>query len=245
VATPELIWADKDDHLELWRTPIDICKEQDRNAQVLPPEMMERLSETIKRDKRLESIPFVVKRTKGNGEVYFEIVSGHHRVRATRMAGVNEILVLADTTDMPRSKVVAKQIAHNSITGLADPAVLIEMFDEIDNLEDALEAFVDPAMLKESLLEEELPVEEVDIDEDWRTVMLAFLGNHLESFEGIIARLSGTEDMVGAIDMNQFELFQSSVARVSQRIRVHNIGAVIVAMCNMVNDQLDREHGRG
>ena len=101
------------ENLEIWYTHIDNIYEQDRNAQVMPPEMLEALSKNIAKEKRLESLPFVVKRMKGEN-VVFELISGHHRVRASRMAGVNYIYVLADTRDLNRSKIVAKQIAHNS-----------------------------------------------------------------------------------------------------------------------------------
>lgn len=98
------------DNLELWRCHIDEIREQDRNARTMAPEMMERLSLTIKREKRLESIPFTVKR-----DGWFELISGHHRVRGCRAAGVETIIVLADTRDLDRSQIVAKQLAHNAI----------------------------------------------------------------------------------------------------------------------------------
>ena len=70
-------------------------------------EMLEALSKNIAKEKRLESLPFVVKRIKGES-VVFELISGHHRVRASRMAGVNYIYVLADTRDLNRSKTEVK-----------------------------------------------------------------------------------------------------------------------------------------
>lgn len=99
-------------NLALYKVSVDEIREQDLNARVMPPEMMERLAETVKTEGRLEQLPFTVLR-KG----YFELVSGHHRVRAARAAGLVEIFVLADTRDLSKSKVRAKQIAHNRISG--------------------------------------------------------------------------------------------------------------------------------
>lgn len=236
-----LIWGSKEEHLELWRVNINELKEQDRNAQVMPPEMMDRLAATIKRDKRLESFPFVVKR-EGKKGLYFEIVSGHHRVRAARMAGVSEIMVIADTSGLNRSQVVAKQLAHNALTGDPDPAVVIEMFEEITSLEDALEAYAEPDMLSATLAEESnINIEMVDIDEDWRMVSFTFLGRHLTHFEEVLARLSGEEDLIGVLDMQQFELFQRSVARISQKTKVRNLGAIMIKLCQLAEEAMDSE----
>ena len=237
----ERIWASEEEKLELWRVSVEETKEQDRNAQVMPPEMLDRLTATIKRDKRLESFPFVVKR-EGKKGPYFEIVSGHHRVRAARMAGVSEIMVIADTSGLNRSQVVAKQLAHNALSGNPDPAVVIEMFEEITSLEDALEAYAEPEMLRPELAEEaDINIEMVDIDEDWRMVSFTFLGRHLNHFEEVLARLSGDEDLIGLADMQQFELFQRSVARISQKTKVRNVGALIVKMAQLAEKAMDED----
>lgn len=237
----ERIWASEEEHLELWRVNVNELKEQDRNAQVMPPEMMDRLTATIKRDKRLESFPFVVKRD-GKKGLIFEVISGHHRARAARMAGVDEIMVIADTSDLNRSQVVAKQLAHNALAGSPDPAVVIEMFEEITSLEDALEAYAEPEMLRPELAEEsDIHIDMVDIEEDWRMVNFTFLGRHLIHFEEVLARLSGDEDLIGLGDMQQFELFQRSVARISQKTKVRNVGALMVMMAKLAEQAMDED----
>lgn len=65
--------------LEIWKVNIEDLKEQDVNARYMKAEMFERLTENIKGDGRLESLPFCALTDKG-----IEIVSGHHRIRAVR-----------------------------------------------------------------------------------------------------------------------------------------------------------------
>ena len=84
--------AEAGDNLEIWRVPYTAIREQDLNARVMPPEMLERLTETIRRENRLESLPFGVLREK-----HIELISGHHRLRAAVSAGVTEIVMLVDT----------------------------------------------------------------------------------------------------------------------------------------------------
>ena len=91
---------------------LNILREQDLNARVMPPEQFETLVTNIRRRGIPESVPYCVLRGS-----QIRIVSGHHRVRAAKEAGIKEAVILLDTRDLPRSLEVAKQLAHNSITG--------------------------------------------------------------------------------------------------------------------------------
>src|SRR2546427_679740 len=92
--------------LELWKVHASTLREQDVNARSMPKAMFERLSQTIARDKRLESLPLCAKT-----ESDFEIISGHHRTRAATAAGLSELFVLVDVTGLSRSQIAAKQLA--------------------------------------------------------------------------------------------------------------------------------------
>src|SRR5439155_18065937 len=83
--------------LELWKVHPSHLREQDVNARSMPRAMFERLSQTIARDKRLESLPLCAKTEPG-----LEIISGHHRVRAATAASISELFVLVDVTGLNR-----------------------------------------------------------------------------------------------------------------------------------------------
>ena len=153
--------------LELWKVHPSSLREQDVNARSMPKSMFQRLTQTIGRDKRLESLPLCAKTDRG-----LEIISGHHRVRAATAAGISEVFVLVDVTGLTRSQILAKQLSHNSLQGTDNEQLLAEIYRQIEDAESKLEAFID------AKLDVEIPkvkIEGLDIDIDFKTVLLIFL----------------------------------------------------------------------
>jgi len=236
---PELLFTLEGQGLELWRTHLEHVAEQERNAQVMPPEMLERLAETIRRDGRLESIPFVVRRDTPAGEVRFEMVSGHHRLRAARAAGLESIVVLADPAPLGRSQVVAKQLAHNQLAGTPDPRIVAEMFAEIETLEDALEAYVDPEQLA-AFIDNAVPMNELEEPEpEWHLVDIAFLPAQFSEFTRLLDRLQGGEEMLCLSDMTGFAEFQKLVVRIKGLEDIRNVSGQLVRICELAHERLD------
>jgi hypothetical protein len=187
----------------------------------------------MKRDDRLESLPFVAKSESG-----VQIISGHHRVRAARMAGLQEIYVMADTRELSRSQVVSKQLAHNSLQGQDDTNILAQLFEEMDDIEDRLESGVDPRML-ELLNMEPVPIQAVGVDFTTRLISFAFLPSKFDDFEALVKRINKDTDMVGAIDIETFDKFRDTISRVSNIEDIRSIGSIISRMVDLTNDQLD------
>jgi len=225
--------------LELWWAKLDDIREQSVNARVQPPEMIERKSETMRRDKRLESIPFVVKRGDPADDPpgWFEMVSGHHRIRAARAAGIKRIIVLADTRDLSRSAVVAKQLAHNALQGKDDPEVVKRLFEEIDDVNLQLEAYVDPKDF-DLPKAEAVAVDSVQVDFDYRFVAFAFLPSQMEAFEKLCERLPsyGEEDLVGACDAELFDRFKEAVIRTGKVSNIRSVGATVARMVKIAEE---------
>lgn len=86
-------------------------KEQDINARIMKNEMQDQLTANIKNRGQLESLPLIALM----GEK-LEIISGHHRVKSAREAGLKEIIVILDKSGLTRSKAASKQLAHNAIS---------------------------------------------------------------------------------------------------------------------------------
>src|SRR5436309_14797086 len=124
--------------LELWKVHPSTLREQDVNARSMPKAMFERLSQTIARDKRLESLPLYAKTERG-----LDIIPGHHRVRAATSASISEMFVLVDVTGLSRSQIAAKQLADNAIEGQDNEQLLAEIYRLIEDAESKLEAFID------------------------------------------------------------------------------------------------------
>lgn len=97
-------------------------KEQDINARIMKNEMQDQLTANIKNRGQLESLPLIALM----GEK-LEIISGHHRVKSAREAGLKEIIVILDKSGLTRSKAASKQLAHNAISGFDDESTLREI----------------------------------------------------------------------------------------------------------------------
>lgn len=225
------------ENLEIWRVKLDEITEQNVNARTMPPETLERLAENIKKEGRLESLPFCVKR----GENKFELLSGHHRTRAARMAEIEEMLVIADTRDLNRSQVVAKQLAHNSITGRDDRELLRTLYAEMADVNDLLESYIRPEDLQFENKEKPLDLTDVSLDLPWKTMSLVFLTEGMEKFDDVCAAISTDTDTVGVVSIDLFERFQKALTEVGKIEDIRLIGAIFARMLEIIEEFVKRE----
>src|ERR1035437_718535 len=89
--------------LSIWKIGLDRLREMDKNARVLEVQKFKSLQETIGKDKRLEQLPLVVPKDDTHNE--FLIISGHHRTRAARMAGLKYVFCLVDESGLSMDKI--------------------------------------------------------------------------------------------------------------------------------------------
>lgn len=122
-AEPDIrIIHDMGSGLVIAKVPLDKVKEQDINARIMKNEMQDQLTANIKKRGQLESLPLFVL---VDGKL--EIISGHHRVKSARAAEMKEIIAIVDVSGLSRSKIAAKQLAHNAISGFDDDSTLREI----------------------------------------------------------------------------------------------------------------------
>ena len=229
------------ENLEIWYTHIDNIYEQDRNAQVMPPEMLTALAKNIQKEKRLESLPFAVKRIK-NEQVVFELISGHHRVRAARMANVQYIYILADTRDLNRSKTVAKQLAHNAIAGKSDEQILKEMFKEIDDVNDMFESYIDPQSLKIFVPDIAPKSEQVSISFDFKNVTFSFLDSQFHDYEELMNLLVGEQTEINLCPKAQYDKFKEVFDKTGKTANIRSSGAVMAKIIDVMRRENGLEH---
>jgi len=161
--------------LELWRIDIDTLLEQDENARVMSRAMFKRLEDTIGRDKRLGALPFCAATDKG-----IEIVSGHHRIRAAREAGLSEVHAIVDVTGLSKDQIRAKQLAHNSISGEDDEQVLARIYSKIADVEARLESFIDPKVVEKAI--QKAKAIAMDLNLSYRMVVITFMPIEYDRF---------------------------------------------------------------
>ncbi len=215
--------------LELRYVRFSDLHEQDLNAQVMQPAEFERLVENIRTRGALESIPYAAQPP---GQRYAEIVSGHHRVRAAIVAGISEGWVMVDTSPLTRSQITAKQIAHNQLVGRSDEAILRQLLERIDNVDDLLETGLQADMLPGPDIDH-TALNTPHADFEWRTVTLTFLPHQMDSFTELVARLDGQQDMVGVAPVELFDAFARALMAFQRFKDVRSVGTAVAILTRM------------
>ena len=198
-------------------------KEQDVNAQIMQPRHFDRLAENIRSRGAIESLPYC-HQPGGTGQI--DIVSGHHRARAARAAGLTTIPVIVDTRTMRRSEVIAKQIAHNELHGSPDEQILRQLVAMIDHVDD---------LLATGLPEDYLPTVEADdttlqlphAEFDWRLVSLTFLPQQLEEFKTALDIIDNATEIVAVAQRDQFDAFAKAAHQYGRFTNIRNLATVV------------------
>jgi hypothetical protein len=224
---------------DMWFRMADIkdLKEQDVNAHTMPPRTFERLVANIKQRGSLESVVYCAQPA-GQGEV--EIVSGHHRARAARAAGIERIPVMVDTSPMTRSLIVAKQLAHNALVGLDDPDLQRQLTAMIDNPDDRLTSALPDEMFGESEEIDAMRLFTPRIDFDFRTVTFSFLPHQQDEFERLLDMLDGRQDLVLGSPLECFDEFMRALARYARIKKIRSGGAAITLLVRLATEEVER-----
>jgi len=221
---------------DLWVRNVEIreLREQDLNAQVMQPAMFNRLAANIRERGALESLPYCYQ---PGGEGPIEIVSGHHRVRAARQAGLAIIPVIVDERPMSVSQKVSKQIAHNALSGEPDEALLAQLVTLMTDADDLLASGLDP---------EHLPVVDLDATKmdvpaaafDWRTVTFTFLPKQMADLQEVIDSI-GSCDLAAVADVELFQPFAAACYRYGRIKEVKSVGTTISLITSVATQAIE------
>lgn len=229
----ELIY-DMGTGLMIAKVQIDRVKEQNINARIMKREMQDQLTANIKNRGQLESLPLLVL----NGEV-LEIISGHHRIQSARAAGLKEIIAIIDVSGLSRSKIAAKQLAHNAISGFDDQSTLREIVKMMNDVDDMLESFIGKDIMEE-------PLEQYDkllapaVHFDFKNISFAFLPHQLSDMDALVKNLEHqAAEIVGVAAYEQCEKFIETLSKYQKFSDIRNVGAAVHSMIQMVNEKMD------
>lgn len=222
------------DGLAVWRVHHDLIREQDKNARVMTPAIFDRLAKNIARERRLESLPFARIWVNPAGNAEFLIISGHHRVRAARKAGLVKIPLLVHEGDMTFAEMRAKQLSHNALAGQDNPQVLAELYKEIEDVEARLATGL-AADLEVPVDSEALKVDELGVDLGFEQVEILFLPAEFLRFEQALASLA-SDCHVYATAYEQWDRFKALGRKSSKAFDVRNIGAIMARLLDVVED---------
>ena len=216
--------------LVIAKVGIDKVKEQDINARIMKNEMQDQLTANIAKRGQLESLPFLVEK---DGKL--EIISGHHRVKSARAAGLKEIIVIIDVSGLTRSQIAAKQLAHNAISGFDDESTLREIVKMITDVDDMIESFVGKDILEEPLEQYEKMLSPA-VQFDFKNVTFTFLPHQVRDMEALIKSLEvASPEIIGVAPYEQCKTFVETLSKYQKFEDIRNVGAAIHSMIETVN----------
>lgn len=228
--------ADMGSGLIIAKVPVAYLREQDINARIMKTGMQQQLTDNIRKRGQLESLPFCALT---QNDTRIEIISGHHRIRSCKDAGLKEIFVVLDVSGLNRSKITAKQIAHNAISGFDDQATLKELVKLLDDVDDMIESYAGKDILTE-------PEENIDkylsprVSFDWKNVMFMFLPHQVTDFNSLLEAVKrSSPDYVGVADIEKYQPFIEALVKYQDFTDVRNIGSAIHAMTKLSLQAMD------
>jgi hypothetical protein len=225
--------------LSIWKAHPDALREQDKNARIMDVKTFQRLTENIKNSKQLESLPYCYRTVSPGGSEELSIISGHHRVRAARKAGLTELYVLVEERDLSKAQVTAKQLAHNALAGIDDEQMLAELYASIDDINAKLEAGI--FSLESTMKEFDVKADDIKIDFDYEQIVLLFLRHEYDNFNAILQQIE--DDLketatVGICTYEQFEQYRRMIQEVSKVYDVRNLPAVMNTLVVLARESL-------
>ncbi|MGW3031215.1 ParB/Srx family N-terminal domain-containing protein [Streptomyces sp. NPDC001178] len=174
----------------------------DVNARFLPHEQFRQLVANIRRDGHLTSTPLVWNDVQSGRLI---VLSGNHRTLAAIEAGLPTIWWMQIDEPLPRQRQIALQLSHNAIAGQDDPAILKELYDELESVEWRQYTGLDDKTL--DLLEKVDVASLGEANLDFASVQLMFLPDELERAQAAFdaARSTATADQRWVAALEQYE----------------------------------------
>ncbi|WP_181811065.1 ParB N-terminal domain-containing protein [Streptomyces ipomoeae] len=196
----------------------------DINARYLPHEQFRQLVDNIKRDGCLTSTPLVWNDSDTGRRI---VLSGNHRTMAAIEAGLSRIGWLEITEPLPRQRQIALQLSHNAIAGQDDPAILKELYDELEAVEWRQYSGLDDKALE--LLEQVDVTGLGEANLDFATVQVVFLPDELEHAEAAIdaAKATAAADARWVAGLDQYEAVLDAIETSRAAYKIGNVATAL------------------
>jgi hypothetical protein len=215
--------------LAVWRVPLSRVREQDKNARYLEPHEFKLLLENVKKDQRLESLPFCMLTDAADGKPEFLLISGHQRSKVARAAGLGELHLLVEERTLSHSQMRSKQLAHNALAGKDDPQILAELYAEIDNVADKIASGIHDV----SIETEAVSIDDTSLELGFELLSVLFMPRQLNVLEQALKLIDPTGNLWLA-DMESWQKFVDAARQVTKNDGVRAASAVMTRMAEVV-----------
>ncbi len=211
------------------------------NAHFMRHEVFMRLTENVKEDKALTSVPFCaiyqyftaddpVQRLE-DGSPLYEVLSGNHRVKSAIAADLPEIDVMVTDEPLNQDKRKAIQLSHNAIFGEDDPATLKMIYGSISDLQMRLYTGLDDKRL--DMLEKVAPGALGEANLQFQPVSFMFLPDELDQVKEvweIAKKEAGAANLLWLARMNEYDAVMDALEAASNSYGVKNVTTALIAI---------------
>lgn len=204
-----------------------------KNARILKKDVFQQLTANIGRDKRLSSVPLCHRLSDGR----VEVLSGNHRVQASVEAGIERILVMIIEEDLTRSQAVAIQLSHNALVGEDDPALLAELWAEIEEIAEKTYAGLSSDVVEK--------LDKIDLTSfttpqvSTRTMTFAFVDSEAECLNAVLDELDGLPAKeIWLADVGQFDRFFDLLEATKRTFDVRNASLAMLKLMDLAEEAI-------
>jgi hypothetical protein len=222
--------------------PADL-KLLDENARFMRNETFRQLVANIERDGFLASLPFCWRYsvvTDGEDSRYeYLVLSGNHRVKAAKAAGLEKIVILYTWADLSEQERIAIQLSHNALVGEDDLATLKRLYERIGQVDLKSYAGLDDktlALLQKVTLP---PLSEPPLD--FQSVTMLFLPEEVERLKKAVDRAASlvAGDERFAAWQSDFDRFISAISTVKAAWEIHNAATAVMLILDLFEAHQD------
>jgi hypothetical protein len=209
----------------------------DKNARYMAPQMMRQLSDNIAKDGNLASLPFCWRKPDGT----YVVLSGNHRRDAAVAAEVPAVLVLYTDDDLTNSQARSIQLSHNALSGQDNPAVLRELWEEIDDIQYRIYSGLD-----EEFLETLEPVNIIAIGDQalrFEELVLLFIPPEIGRIEEVVERLGENGKVRLAVDLQLWDSFWDKFLEFKESSNVLNSSTAFALLTEIADEWLSEHNG--
>jgi hypothetical protein len=207
----------------------------EKNARYMTKEQFASLTNNVKKDGGLTSIPLCYKQENGR----LLVLSGNHRIKAAIEAGSREFLVLLIDKPMSKQQLVAIQLSHNAIEGQDDEQILKELWQQIDELEASIYTGFSSELIAKLNSTDFITISEQRVL--FKEINFLFLPEEIEDLksicEGILESAKGKEIFAGRI--TEYADILEGIIAMKQNQKVINTTLAFFAMARIVREYLE------
>lgn len=205
------------------------------NAHFMPKRIFDQLTANIKQDGNLASVPFCWRKEDGT----VVVLSGNHRVDSAIQANIPRILILYTDQDMSQGERVAVQLSHNALVGQDNPAQLLDLWQQMDDLSLKIYSGLDDGTL--GTLQ---PVEVARINDAalrFEELTFLFLPAERERIQEVVSRLGQSSKARLAADVATFDAFFNALLDFKEAAGILNASTALLQLVQIAEGWIEQQ----